>query len=145
MTYGILIQDRDELVYVFKRYTHIYTFEIKKRLNVPQCFSMMVVQVGKDLLLVQETQEMWVRSWDGKIPRRRKQQPTPGIVPGKFPGQRSLTGCSPQGRKRAGHDRAPEHARRQRGHSRVTGCRRVATRPYGGISDLCRVCESLRI
>ena len=34
MTYGILIQDRDELVYVFKRYTHIYTFEIKKRLNV---------------------------------------------------------------------------------------------------------------
>ena len=68
MTYGILIQDRDELVYVFKRYTHIYTFEIKKRLNVPQCFSMMVVQVGKDLLLVQETQEMWVRSWDGKFP-----------------------------------------------------------------------------
>ena len=99
MTYGILIQDRDELVYVFKRYTHIYTFEIKKRLNVPQCFSMMVVQVGKDLLLVQETQEMWVRSWDGKIPWRRKQQPTPVFLPRESHRQRGLAGSSPWGHK----------------------------------------------
>ena len=30
----------------------------------------------------------------GKIPWRRKWQPTPVILPGKFHGQRSLAGCS---------------------------------------------------
>ena len=99
MTYGILIQDRDELLYVFKRYSHIYTYETKKRLNVPQCFCMTVVQAGKDLLLVQEMQEIWVRSWDGKIPRRRKQQPTPVFLPRESHGQRGLAGSSPWGHK----------------------------------------------
>ena len=35
----------------------------------------------------------------GKIPRRRKWQPTPVFLPGKSHGQRSLMGDSPQGRK----------------------------------------------
>ena len=35
--------------------------------------------------------------------RRRKWQPTPVLLPGKFHGQRSLVGCSPWGR-RVGHD-----------------------------------------
>ena len=35
----------------------------------------------------------------GKIPRRRKWQPTPIFLPGKFLGQRSLAGCSPWGHK----------------------------------------------
>ena len=30
---------------------------------------------------------------EGKIPGRRKWQPTPVLSPGKFPGQRSLAGC----------------------------------------------------
>ena len=34
-----------------------------------------------------------------KSPWRRKWQPTPGFFPGKFHGQRSLTGYSPWGRK----------------------------------------------
>ena len=33
--------------------------------------------------------------WIGKIPCRRKWQPTPGFLPGKFHGQRSLAGYSP--------------------------------------------------
>ena len=37
--------------------------------------------------------------WVGKIPWRRKWQPTPIFLPGKFHGQRSLAGCSPWGRK----------------------------------------------
>ena len=37
--------------------------------------------------------------WVGKIPWRRKWQPTPVFLPGKSPGQRSLAGYSPQGRK----------------------------------------------
>ena len=37
--------------------------------------------------------------WVRKIPRRRKWQPTPVFLPGKFYGQRSLVGYSPWGRK----------------------------------------------
>ena len=37
--------------------------------------------------------------WFGKIPWRRKWQPTPVFLPGKSHGQRSLTGYSPWGRK----------------------------------------------
>ena len=37
--------------------------------------------------------------WVGKIPWRRKWQPTPVFLPGKSHGQRSLAGCSPWGRK----------------------------------------------
>ena len=35
--------------------------------------------------------------WVGKIPWRRKWQPTPVFLPGKFPGQRSLVGYSSWG------------------------------------------------
>ena len=43
--------------------------------------------------------EMWFHPWVGKIPRRRKWQPTPGFLPGESHGQRSLAGYSPWGRK----------------------------------------------
>ena len=36
--------------------------------------------------------------WVGKIPGRRKWEPTPVLLPGKSHGQRSLVGCSPWGR-----------------------------------------------
>ena len=50
----------------------------------------------KNLLAVRET---WVQSLVGKIPWRRKWQPTPVFLPGKFHGQKGLVGCSPWGRK----------------------------------------------
>ena len=37
--------------------------------------------------------------WVRKIPWRRKQQPIPVLVPGKFHGWRNLAGCSPWGLK----------------------------------------------
>ena len=37
--------------------------------------------------------------WVGKIPWRRKWQPTPVLLPGESHGQRSLAGYSPQGLK----------------------------------------------
>ena len=37
--------------------------------------------------------------WVGKIPCRRKRQPSPVFLPGESHGQRSLVGCSPCGRK----------------------------------------------
>ena len=42
--------------------------------------------------------------WVGKIPWRRKWQPTPAFLPGAFHGQRSLEGYSPRGFKRVGQD-----------------------------------------
>jgi len=44
-------------------------------------------------------QEKWVRSLFGKIPWRRKWQPMPVFLPGKFHGQRNLASYSPWGRK----------------------------------------------
>ena len=40
--------------------------------------------------------------WVGKIPRRRKWQPTPVFLPGKSHGQKSLGGYSPRGLKELG-------------------------------------------
>ena len=40
--------------------------------------------------------------WVGKIPWRRKWQPTPVFLPGKSHGQRSLTGYSPLGCRQSG-------------------------------------------
>ena len=37
--------------------------------------------------------------WFGKIPWRRKWQPTPVFLPGEFHGQRGLVGYSPWGHK----------------------------------------------
>ena len=42
--------------------------------------------------------------WVGKIPWRRKRQPTPVFLPGKFHGQRGLEGHSLQGLKKVGDD-----------------------------------------
>ena len=48
-------------------------------------------------------------AWIGKIPWRRKWEPTPVFLPGEFHGQRSLVGHSPWGRKRVRHNWATEH------------------------------------
>ena len=39
--------------------------------------------------------------WVGKVPWRRKRQPTPVFLPGKSHGQRSLAGYSSRGRKQS--------------------------------------------
>ena len=49
--------------------------------------------------------------WVGKIPWRRKWQPTPVFLPGKCHGQRSLAGYSPRGHKESD---MTEHSRRHR-------------------------------
>ena len=42
----------------------------------------------------------------GKLPWRRKWQPTPVVLPGKSHRQRTLEGCNPWGHKRVGHNLA---------------------------------------
>ena len=41
----------------------------------------------------------WFNPWVGKIPWRRKWQPTPVFLPGESHGQRTLAGYSPRGHK----------------------------------------------
>ena len=58
-----------------------------------------LVQMVKNLPAMWET---WFYPWVGKIPWRRKWQPTPVSLPGKSHGQRSLVGCRPWGHKESG-------------------------------------------
>ena len=82
--------------------------------------------------------------WVGKIPWRRKWQPTPAFLPGEFQGQRSLAGYSPRGHKESdttdwltflnrsgslGRRRKPKRTgplRRVSGPARLTPPRRTA-------------------
>ena len=59
----------------------------------------------KNLPAMQETR---VQSLGWKTPWRRKQQPTPVVLPGKSHGQRSLVAYSPWGSKRVWRDLATE-------------------------------------
>ena len=56
--------------------------------------------VDKESPVVQETP---LDSWVGKIPWRKKWQPTPGFLTGDYHRKRSLVGYSPWGRKRFRH------------------------------------------
>ena len=56
----------------------------------------LVAQTVKHLPAMRETR---FNSWVGKIPWRRKWQPTPVLLPGKLHGLRSLVGYSPWGHK----------------------------------------------
>ena len=56
----------------------------------------LVAQMVKQLPAMQET---GFDPWVGKIPWRRKWQPTPVFFPGELHGQKSLAGYSPRGRK----------------------------------------------
>ena len=47
--------------------------------------------------------------WVGKIPWRRKWQPTPVFLPGESHGQRSLVGYDPQGHKESGTTEVTQH------------------------------------
>ena len=56
----------------------------------------------KILLAMQEGRRLRFNPWVGKIPWRRKWQPTPVFLLGKFHGQKSLVGYSPWGHKESG-------------------------------------------
>ena len=55
------------------------------------------------------SQETQVDPWVGKIHRRRKWQPTPVILPGKFHGQKKLGSYSPWGHKESNMTEWPTH------------------------------------
>ena len=60
---------------------------------------------GKDSACQCRRRRRWgFDPWVGKIPCRRKWQPTPVFLPRESHGQRSLAGCSPWGCRRVKHD-----------------------------------------
>ena len=77
------------------------------------CFQM-ASQVAQQLSSKEPTYECRIggfHSCVGKIPYRRKWQPLPLFLPGKFHGQRSPAGYSPWGRKELDMtEQAPKHS-----------------------------------
>ena len=63
----------------------------------------------KNPLAMQETQEMQVRSFHGKIPWRGAWQPIRVFLPGKSRGQRSLAGYRPWDLKESDTTEATDH------------------------------------
>ena len=54
--------------------------------------------------VIQEMQRCGFNSWVGKIPQRRKWQPTPVFLPGKSHGQEEHGRSQPTGLQRIRHD-----------------------------------------
>ena len=76
--------------------------------------------MGKNLPAMQETQ---VQSRGGKIPCRRKWQPTPVFLPGESQGQRSLVGYNPWGHKESNRTERLSTATKQQKLYKTTGLR----------------------
>ena len=64
------------------------------------CLGFLSGSVGKECPQRQRHRRLGFYPWIGKIPWRRKWQPTPVFLPEKSHGQRSLAGYSPEGWKR---------------------------------------------
>ena len=60
-----------------------------------------MAQLVKNLPVVQE---IWVQSLVWEDPLEKGMATTPVLLPGELDGQRSLSGYSPRGQKRVGHD-----------------------------------------
>ena len=85
------------------------SFWVDTASNSAQGFSTRALEDTSDLGLARGSLPLWLSSkepahqcrrrvfdpWVGKIPWRRKWQPTPVFLPGKSHGQRSLVGYSP--------------------------------------------------
>ena len=63
--------------------------------------------------------ETWVDPWVREILWRKKWQPTPVPLPGKSPGQRSVVGYSPWGRKESDRTEQPHFHFCSSGHLRL--------------------------
>ena len=80
----------------FNVWATLWSLIIKQLKGDTQDGLSLVTQMGKSLPVMRE---MRFDPWVGKIPWRRKWQPTPVLLPGKAHGWRSLAGYSPWGFK----------------------------------------------
>ena len=84
-------------IHTIYTYIHIYTYYVC--IMHKQAF-----QVAQWERICLPSRRFRFDPWAGKIPWRRKWQPTPAFLPGKSRGQRSLVGYSPWGCKRVEHN-----------------------------------------
>ena len=85
-----------------QRVRHYWATEQQTLLGSASGSDSLVAQTVKRLPAMRETRVRsldWEDPWVGKIPWRRKWQPTPVLLPRKFHGWRSLVGYSPWGHK----------------------------------------------
>ena len=81
-------------------HVHSHTTEQSTMKQFCMSFTMssLIAQLVKSLPAMQETR---LNPGEGKIPWRRKWQPTPVFLPGEFHEQRNLVGCSSWGHKKS--------------------------------------------
>ena len=81
------------------RNTYVFMFNKNKMQNFIQIMLIRASLVAQTVKCLPAMRETWVQSPVRKIPWKRKWQPTPVLLPGKFHGWRSLVGYSPWDRK----------------------------------------------
>ena len=113
----IYITQYDDLKNIFKKkcvyiYIHIYIKQIYKNTfikhiyktellcltagtNTMLCINYTSITTVLSFLMAQMVKNLLGMPWVGKIPLRKKRQPTPVFLPGKSRGQRSLAVYSP--------------------------------------------------
>ena len=83
------------------------TYKFEKKIEVATIISLVAQKVNK----LPAMQDTWLQDlWVGKIPWRRKWQPTPVFLPGESHGQRSLAGYSLGGRTESDTTKATQNA-----------------------------------
>jgi len=88
----------DSVIYIFFRFSSLIDYY--KILSIVPCAGFSGGSAGKESACQCRRLKRWrFNPWVKKIPWRRKWQPTPVFSPGKFHGQRSLTGYSPWGHR----------------------------------------------
>ena len=76
-----------------------YRVEIESKLSSVSIYKILVSLVAQRIKCLPAIRRPGFDPWVGKIPWRRKWQPTLVFSPGESHGQRSLVGYSPQGHK----------------------------------------------
>ena len=79
-------------------------FFVYGSLSYASSWAIPVTNWVQNLPAMQEMQKIGVQSLGQENPVKRKWQPTPVFLPGKFHEQRNLVGYNPLGHKRVGHD-----------------------------------------
>ena len=99
-----LLDLHERMVFIHNTSTKVPFYQLLKLL-VKKWWDSQVAQWSRNLL---QQRRCGFNPWVGKNLWRNKWQPTPGFLPRKLHGQRTLTGYSPWGLKRVRHDLVTE-------------------------------------
>ena len=89
---------KENVIFLSSQSQNILTVDLSAECSYPLYWDFPGGWDGKASAYIQ-CRRPWFDRWVGKIPWRRKWQPTPVVLPGKSDGRRSLVGYIPWGRK----------------------------------------------